>query len=105
MTKYQMLYDLRSILRSLERDLGLSELSTPERDVFLAAQSLTDRSGRVIFSTDIRHHALVKDVPPATYHRALRVLLERGFLQKAHGAKAKSYVVPEIIDEQSTQTM
>jgi hypothetical protein len=93
MTKYQVLYDLRSMLHVLERDLGLNELSSSERDIFLAAQSLTKERGQVVYSKDIREHRLVKEFPPATYHRALRALQDRGLVLKADGSKAKSYVV------------
>lgn len=91
--KYQMLYELRLMLRVLERDLGLDAISSAERDVLLAAQSLTRERGEVVHSTDIRRHDLVKDLAQATYHRALRSLQERGLVQKADGSRAKSYVV------------
>ena len=79
----------------LERELGLSDLSSSERDVLLAAHSLTDTRGQIVCSTDIRNHDLVRDLPPATYHRALRSLQERGLIRKARGARAKLYILAE----------
>jgi hypothetical protein len=96
MTKYQVLYDLRSMLHVLERDLGLNDLTRSERDVLLAAQSLTMERGEVVYSRDIRKHNLVKEFPPATYHRSLRALQDRGLVKKADGSKAKSYVVATV---------
>ncbi|QJF51819.1 hypothetical protein [Roseobacter ponti] len=93
MNKYQALSNLRSLLRSMERDLGLDDLSQAELDVFLAAQSIATLPEDVITSTEMRHHDLVAPFPPATYHRALRALVDRGLLKKAKGAKAKSYVL------------
>jgi len=80
----------------MERDLGLDELSSTELDIFLAAQSLGGKYGEIITTTDLRAHELVASFPPATYHRGLRALVERGYLNKAEGAKAKSYVLAEI---------
>ena len=95
MEKFKILLDLRTLCVSMERDLGLDALSGPERDIFLAAQSLTSKIGDVVTSHDIREHDLVKSFAPATYHRALRHLVELGLLCKAPGAKAKSYVLSD----------
>lgn len=79
----------------MERDLGLDDLSSTELDIFLAAQSLGGKRGEVITTNDLRSHELVSAFPPATYHRALRALVDRGYLNKAKGAKAKSYVLAQ----------
>ncbi len=93
MNKYQALCNLRSLLRTMEQDLGLDDLSHTELDIFLAAQSIGGKCGAIITTTELRAHDLVASFPPATYHRALRALVERGYLRKADGAKAKSYVL------------
>ena len=93
MEKYATLLNLRTLLHSMEHDLGLDDLSQAELDIFLVAQSMARKIGDVVTSNDIRTHDLVKSCAPATYHRALRTLLERGFLRKAEGSKAKSYIV------------
>ena len=95
MNKYQALCNLRSLLRTMERDLGLDDLSSTELDIFLAAQSLGGKCDDVITTTELRAHELVASFPPATYHRGLRALVERGYLNKAKGAKAKSYVLAQ----------
>ena len=93
--KFEALCNLRSLLRSMERDLGLEDLSNAELDVFLAAQSYCQDTDTIVTSNQLRTHQLVSDSPPATYHRALRALVERGFLRKADGAKTKSYMLTE----------
>jgi len=97
MEKLKILLDLRRLLLSMERELGLDDLSGPELDIFLAAQSLTSKCGEVVTSSNIRGHDLVKSFAPATYHRALKHLVELGLLRKAPGAKAKSYIVSEEV--------
>lgn len=91
MNKFEALCNLRSFLRAMEQDLGLDELTTAEKDVFLAAQNIGKNSETVITSRELRSHPLVSLFPPATFHRALKALVERGYLRKAEGSKTKSY--------------
>lgn len=95
MDKYSTLGNLRSLLRSMERDLGLDDLSPVELDVFLAAQNVASEEDALLTTTKLRSHELVRDFPPATYHRALKSLVQRGYLKKAKGAKAKTYILAE----------
>lgn len=88
-----MMAELRDMLRRMEREVGLEGLSPVEKDVFLAAHSLTREPGDIVQSEQIRKHRLVKCVSPATYHRALRTLLENGLLENARGSKSRLYVV------------
>ncbi len=94
--KLDALCNLRTLSRTIEQDLGLSDLSAAELDILLAAQSLNTNPSDVLTSSDIRHHRLVQSFAPATFHRALRALIERGYLKKAEGAKAKSYVLVQM---------
>lgn len=93
MNKYQALCNLRSLLRTMEHDLGLDDLSSTELDIFLAAQCIDEGNGSTITTNELRTHELVSHFPPATYHRGLRALVERGYLKKAEGAKTKSYLL------------
>lgn len=93
MNKYSALENLRALLRSMERDLGLEDLSAVELDVFLAAQSVASEDDALLTSAQLRNHELVEDIPPATFHRALKSLVQRGYLKKADGSKAKTYVL------------
>ena len=77
MNKYSALENLRALLRSMERDLGLEDLSAVELDVFLAAQSVASEDDALLTSAQLRNHELVEDIPPATFHRALKSLVQR----------------------------
>lgn len=93
MDKLSSIFELREMLRQLERDVGFEDLSRVERDVLLAAHSLCASPGDVISSDQIRGHGLVQPVPQATFYRAIRRLLGIGLLERAARTKARSYVV------------
>lgn len=91
--KLSVLFELRSMLREMEKDMGLRDLSGPEMDVLLAAHDVTQKSGDVVTSEQIRQHELVAEIAQATYHRALKSLQAMGFLVKANGSRAGRYVL------------
>ncbi len=93
MDKLSSIFRLREVLRQMEQDVGLDGLSAAERDVFLAAHSLTSAKADIVKSVQIRSHDLVRPMAQATYHRALRALLKSGLLERAGDSKAKMYVV------------
>ncbi|MBY6090359.1 hypothetical protein KUW11_08265 [Maritimibacter alkaliphilus] len=93
MDKLRSIFELREMLRQLERDVGFDDLSRTERDVLLAAHSLCDAPGDVISTEQIRSHTLVEPVAQATLYRAIRTLLRLGLLERAAQTKARAYVV------------
>lgn len=93
MNKISALFELRCMLREMEEDVGLSELTPAEMDVFLAAHAVTGKLGEVITSDKIRGHHLASGLAQATFHRALRSLVGSGLLEKAEGYRSRHYVV------------
>jgi hypothetical protein len=91
--KLKSIFELRNMLHQMELDIGMGDLSRVERDVLLAAHMLTDNLGDSVETDQIRGHLFVNTLSPATYHRALRSLLDYGFLEYAAGAKSKQYVL------------
>ena len=91
--RLRAIFELRDMLRQMERDIGLEDLSPAEKDVFQAAHRLTDAPGQLVLSDQIRQHPLTSGIAQATFHRALRSLLELGFLERPEGARAKHYMV------------
>jgi DNA-binding IclR family transcriptional regulator len=81
------------MLREMERDVGLQDLTVPEMDVFLAASALAGDEGEAVTSDQIHHHDLTSGLAQATYHRALKSLLNLGLLETAEGYKTRRYVV------------
>ncbi|WP_417720059.1 hypothetical protein [Salipiger sp.] len=93
MDKLRSIFELREMLRELETDVGLSDLSRIERDVLLAAHSLSDQPGDVVSTEQIRSHSLLQPVAQATLYRAIRTLLGAGLLERAAKTRARAYVV------------
>lgn len=91
--KLSALYELRSMLREMEREVGLQSLTKAELDVFLAAHALSGERGDVVTSDEIRKHDLTTGIAQASYHRALRSLISLGLLEKAEGYKSRHYLV------------
>ena len=100
MNRLQAIFELRDMLRDLERDIGLEDLSQVEKDVFRAAHTLTATPGQLVQSDQIRRHHLVQSLTQATFHRALKSLLDLGFLERPAGTRAKHYVVrPDLVHD------
>ena len=91
--KLSVLFELRSMLRAMENEVGLDALTPVEMDVFLAAHALSGSREEVVTSDEIRKHDLTAGIAQASYHRALRSLLFLGLLEKAEGHKSKHYLV------------
>ncbi|SMX25620.1 hypothetical protein [Boseongicola aestuarii] len=87
------LFELRSMLREMEHEIGFDSLSQVELDVFLAAHALSGEREEVVTSDDIRNHDLTAGIAQASYHRALRSLISMGLLEKADGYKSRHYLV------------
>ncbi|WP_102108767.1 hypothetical protein [Oceaniglobus roseus] len=87
------IFELRTMLRELERDMGFDGLNRTERDVILAAHSLSRRPGDIVSSDVLRSHTLLEPVAQATFYRAVGKLVGLGLLVRAENTKAKSYVL------------
>jgi hypothetical protein len=86
---------LRALLFEMERSLGLVDLSQNERDVLYAINEVSTGSPRAARSEAIRGHPLAASIPQATYHRALKSLVQRGLVSHAPETRAGHYVLPE----------
>ena len=93
MYRYTAVAQLREIVMTMERDLGLIALSHNEKDVLYAVQSVLAESNGVAKSDEIRSHDLVQEMSQPTFHRALKSLLARGLLQHAPDTKAGAYII------------
>ena len=74
--KIAALYDL---LNGLEADLGLSDLSHPQKSVLCAIELLSEDNDEVPLQ-DIQNHRLMSDVSRPTFFRSLKYLLENEYL-------------------------
>ena len=86
---------LRALLFDMEKALGLVDLSPNERDVFYAINEVSSGTPKTARSEAIRNHPLEAAIPQATYHRALKSLVQRGLIAHAPETRAGHYVMTE----------
>lgn len=79
----------------MEKSLGLVELSPNERDVLYAINEVSSGTPKAARSEAIRNHPLASAIPQATYHRALKSLVQRGLIAHAPETRAGHYVMTE----------
>lgn len=89
---------LRELLATIEQELGLESLSTKELDVLYVVRLLCDRTGSpTVEVAEIRHHPITQSMSQPTFNRALRALLEQGYVATAPSYKAKRYILGPAI--------
>jgi len=82
MEKLNYLAQLNLLVRSVEVDLGISDVTASEKAV-LSAVSLLATSNEVEVSVqELLKHELVKNIPKPTVYRALKSLVCIGLLEK-----------------------
>jgi hypothetical protein len=90
--KLERLAKLRELLLRMEGELGLGDLSRFERDLLYAVRDLAGE-GQLVRSADLRSHRLTVNMAQPTFHRALRELIARGYLQHAEDTRTRYYIV------------
>ncbi|RLK08153.1 hypothetical protein [Ruegeria conchae] len=92
MTEISKLTELRKLMQSMERTLGLEELSPVERDIYYAAEELS-KSNTEVRTFGLIEHTLVKSVSRPTFFRALKSLVQKGYLSQSGSANRGRYLV------------
>ena len=90
MANYSSLF---SVLKQMEVDMGLSDLSEPERLVVAAISSLQEKLDEAEFvsSKAIMQHELCAKIPAPTFFRALKELLRTDTISMPEGRKKGLY--------------
>jgi DNA-binding MarR family transcriptional regulator len=91
------LAQLRSLLDTMEIELGLSGLSRNERDVLLAFYSETNPETGLCSSEKARSHPTMRNLSQPTFHRVLRRLVAEGYLEKPDDMPIGLYRLPDKI--------
>ena len=84
---------LRAALWQMEKDLGLEDLNRNERDLLYAFHAIAAQSdGTTDISSDqVRHATSVDEMKHATFHRAMKRLIELGYIEHSPNHKTKVY--------------
>lgn len=82
MNDFERYAQLRSVLRDMEDDIGLSDNTVAEKNIISAiAQLQSDRgSDGFVASKEIKAHKLCSDIPNPSFFRALKNLLILGLV-------------------------
>ncbi len=81
-------------MMSMERSLGLQDLSAVERDIYYAASELSQK-GRDVRTVGLIEHSLLESVSRPTFFRALKSLVTKGYLSQCHSVNRGRYLVNE----------
>ena len=92
MTEISKLAELRKLMQSMERTLGLEKLSPVERDIYYAAEELS-KSDQEVRTFGLIEHTLVQSVSRPTFFRALKSLVKKGYLSQSGSANRGRYIV------------
>lgn len=92
MHKKERLAALRSMLLSMEHEVGLDVLSEGQRDVYYAA-CLSSDSRNLVQSDDLRSHPMLNRIPRSTFFRLLKELVSCGYLAPAGSPRSGQYVI------------
>ena len=92
MTDLPKLAELRKLLQSMERALGLEQLSPVERDIYYAASELS-RQDEQVRTLVLIEHELLSGVSRPTFFRALKSRVNKGYLAQSASANRGRYVV------------
>ena len=95
MRHYKQLIHLRSMIKDIEKNEGLHTLSQTERDILYAAKDVAGKDEEFV-AHDLARHALARDISHATYHRAFKSPLGKGFMKPARSFKTRNYVLQEV---------
>ena len=90
MTDLAKLAHLKEILFGMERDLGIEGLGQVQKNIVYAASILSE-AGAEIETDDIRRHQLLGGVGRSTFFRALKDVVDLGYLKHADGAQRSRY--------------
>ena len=85
---------LRLLLMDGERDIGLADLSGPQRDIYYALLLLREELGTGVKSSKLLEHELTSSMPRATFYRALKALYDDGLIVRCSETK-KAFRIAE----------
>jgi DNA-binding IclR family transcriptional regulator len=83
---------LRNLMLSMERDLGLSDLTDYQRDVYYAAHLVATKDD-IAHSDSIRQHSMLSTVPRSTFFRSMKDLVSLGYLVPSGAPRSGEYLV------------
>jgi hypothetical protein len=84
---------LRMLLAEIESELGLTALSSSERDLLYALVSESADTGSVVTTNALRANPIVEYMSDPTMYRYIIKLIEKGVIMLAPGRQRGAYMV------------
>ncbi|MGR3314337.1 hypothetical protein [Roseovarius indicus] len=82
---------LRVLITTMENDLGLDKLSGDERNLIYTMSALSSDGHENLRTEDMKKHPLCQNLSHPTFYRALRTLLDKGYVSRAGSRKTGTY--------------
>lgn len=80
------------MLWQMEVEVGLEDLSQPQKDVYYAACLVADED-QLVHSETVKRHPMLALMARPTFYRALKDLVDKGFLVIAGSRKDGRYLI------------
>ncbi|MDB4197468.1 hypothetical protein N9777_04195 [Ascidiaceihabitans sp.] len=90
-SSFETILALKKLMLLMEVDLGIDALSDDAKTLLVAISDVQNSDGSFI-SYAAHNHELTKQMPHASYHRALKALIDNKFI-KLHPEYKKSHYV------------
>lgn len=92
MSKNSKIAALRSMLWHMEVEVGLETLTQPQKDVYYAACLVADED-EIFQSDSVKRHPMLAPMARPTFYRALKDLVDKGFLAATSSRKDGRYQI------------
>lgn len=96
MTSFGSLAHLKELLLGMESDLGIRNLGAVQKDIVYAATILSETNEK-IETDDIRQHALLSGISRSSFFRALKDVVDAGYLNHCEGTQRSTYELSDSI--------
>ena len=94
MTDINKLAQLKQLLFGLEKDFGIQDLGVVKQNILYAA-TLVSNNDTPIETDSIRNHELLVQVARSTFFKAIKELVDTGYLRHVEGAQRSHYMLTE----------
>ena len=92
----EILLNLKKAVSFAEAGLELQNLTLLEKEMYYGVLTIVDQKNE--FSSDLLKDTVKSlDIPHATYHRLIKNLLEKGFIEKAANRQRNAYLLVKTV--------
>lgn len=90
MTTLGSIAQLKEVLLGMEQKLGIYDLGPVQKNI-LCVVSILPKNNGVVETDEIRKHNLLKDVSRSSFFRAMKDVINAGYLNHCDGSQRSFY--------------